>query len=111
MTTDHTPKSGPEFTPEAIRRVLAAAFCAPYDPADPNPAGFAVRIPDLMDGIVVELRGVDLLDYGPGEWPSLLIAGYAKALDAAGYSVRVVVNDVIVTAKPEDSPSLAAREG
>ena len=34
MTADHTPKSEPEFTPEAIRRVLVAAFCAPYDPAN-----------------------------------------------------------------------------
>jgi hypothetical protein len=92
----------PEFTPEAIRRVLVAAFVAPYDPADSNPAGFAIRVPDLMDGIVVELQGVDLLEYGPGEWPSLLIAGYAKVLGDAGYSVRVVVNDVIVTAKEAD---------
>ena len=87
----------PEFTAEAIRAALAAAFCAPYDPTDPNPAGFTVRVPDLMDGIVVELRGVDLLEHAAGEWPSLLIGGYAKALDAAGYSVRVVVNDVIVS--------------
>ena len=92
-----TPTAKPEFTPEAIRRALVAAFCAPYDPADPNPVGFTVRVPDLMDGIIVELRGVDLLEYGPGEWPSLLIACYAKALDAAGDSARVVVNDVIVS--------------
>ena len=95
-------KTAPKFTPEAIRDALAAAYCAPYDPTDPNPAGFVVRVPDLMDGIVVELRGVDLLEHsGPDTWPRRLINGYARALERAGYSARVVVDDVIVTAKAE----------
>jgi|SRR6185437_10812923 len=96
--------TAPALTPEAVSVALVAADFAPYDPTDlENPEGFAIRVPDLMDAIVVELKGVDLLEHGgPGSWPRALINRYAEALKVAGYSARVVVDDVIVTAKTED---------
>jgi hypothetical protein len=92
----------PEFTPEAISAALIAADFVPYDPTDDSPEGFAVGVPNLMGSIVVRLRGVDLLEEsGPGSWPRKIINRYAEALKHAGYSARVVVDDVIVTAPPE----------
>jgi hypothetical protein len=93
----------PEFTPEAIAAALVAADFVPYRPSDRNhPEGFALRPAELIDAIVVTLRGVDLLeDGGPGSWPRALVNRYAQVLERAGYSVRVVVDDVIVTAKED----------
>ena len=86
-----------DFTAEAIRKALRASGFAPYDPDDAmNPEGFTVGRAGFGSEILVDLRGVDLLPFNPGEGPRVLLGGYVQALDDLGYSVRLASTTVIV---------------
>ncbi len=83
----------PTITPEAVRAALLAAGFAEYVPGR---MGFTLPRTRLESEIAVELKGVDLLPFNPGEGPRALIGDYAVALGRAGYSARVVGTSVIV---------------
>lgn len=71
--------------------------------------GFTTGRSPWSGEVTVNLAGVDLLPFNPGEGPRALLDDYARALDAAGYVTRIAVNTVIVanpkTSAPEPGES------
>jgi hypothetical protein len=86
-------------TPEAIAALLRETF-AEYDG---DRMGFEVHKAAFTPDIVVELRGVDMLPFNPGEGPRALLDDYAAAIRKAGWPVRTPSGCVIVTAPPAAS--------
>jgi hypothetical protein len=81
-------------TPEAIAAALTAAGFAEYRD---DQFGFTVTRAKFGDEIIVDLRGIDLLPFNPGEGPRALLADYRAALETAGYRVRSTLGLVCVT--------------
>ena len=85
-------------TPQGICALLARNNFAEYDPDDRDPMGFHVFKAAFGAEVIVELRGVDLLPFNPGEGPRALLDDYAAALRDAGWPVRSTGSELIVTA-------------
>lgn len=84
-----------EFTPEAVRAELIRRGFTEHAE---DRMGFGVYKAALGPEIVVELRGVDLLPFNPGEGPKALLGDYEKALKAVGYHVSGTGREVILRA-------------
>jgi hypothetical protein len=96
-------------TPETIAAALTAAGFAEYRDGQ---FGFTVTRAAFGGEIIVDLKGVDLLPFNPGEGPRALLGDYRAALEAAGYQVRSTAGLVCVdpgadTGQPDIIPDLA----
>jgi hypothetical protein len=87
--------AGPGFTVDAIWCALIKRGFADYDG---DRFGFSVYRAALGNEIIVEIEGIDLLPFNPGEGPRALIGDYLAALKADGYDVRSTGREVIVSA-------------
>lgn len=81
------------ITPETIAAALTAAGFAEYRDGQ---FGFTVTRAAFGGEIIVDLKGIDLLPFNPGEGPRALLNDYRTALDAAGYLVRSTLGLVCV---------------
>jgi hypothetical protein len=84
-------------TPETVAEALTAAGFAEYRD---DQFGFTVTRAALGDEIIVDLKGIDLLPFNPGEGPRALLDDYLKALTTAGCQVRSAGAMVLVTPGP-----------
>jgi hypothetical protein len=84
-------------TPQAISALLRNAGFAGYGGEH---WGFSVFKAALGPDIIVEIRGVSLLEYNPGEGPRALLDDYEAAITAAGYQVRSTGSELIVPPTP-----------
>jgi hypothetical protein len=89
------------FTPETVAAILAAAGFAEYRD---DQFGFAVTSAAFGGEIIVDLRGVDLLPFNPGEGPRALLDDYTAALADAGCRARISASMVIVSPAAEGRP-------
>lgn len=80
-------------TPETIAATLTAAGFAEYRDGQ---FGFTVTRAAFGGEIIIDLKGIDLLPFNPGEGPRALLNDYRTALDAAGYLVRSTLGLVCV---------------
>jgi hypothetical protein len=97
--TGGKPVSAPP-TPQSISALLREAGFAEYDG---DHMGFHVFKAAFAPDVIVELRGVNLLPFNPGEGPRALVREYAAVIRKAGWSARIPSDRVIVTAQ-EDTP-------
>lgn len=82
-------------TPETVAAALTAAGFAEYSD---DQFGFTVTRAAMGNEIIVDLKGIDLLPFNPGEGPRALLGDYRAALEAVGYRVRSTLGLVCVEA-------------
>jgi hypothetical protein len=80
-------------TPETVAAALTAAGFAEYRD---DQFGFTVTRAAMGNEIIVDLKGIDLLPFNPGEGPRALLGDYRAALEAVGYRVRSTLGLVCV---------------
>jgi hypothetical protein len=89
-------------TPQAISALLREANFAEYDGDHMGFDVFEAAFSPEVE-VIVELRGVDLLPFNPGEGPRALVREYAAAIRKVGWSARIPSDRVLVTAPPAGS--------
>jgi hypothetical protein len=87
-------------TPDTLAALLRETF-AEYDG---DHMGFHVYKAVLRQVIIVEIRGVDLLPFNPGEGPRAVLDDYAAVIAAAGHEVCSTGSVLMVSPTPPTSP-------
>jgi hypothetical protein len=81
---------------EAAPEVVAAILRQDFTEYDGEHMGFRVCEAAFGTDIIVELLGVDLLPFNPGEGPRAVLYDYARALRKAGRRAEVTSLGVVV---------------